>query len=1195
MSFIQSICGPATSNEFVFSTSNVSSDNASFINLSVLGDATIVTLSTTNFSPTTLDAQVLTAVNGTIATFQSTSSYISNLSVSSMSVDNLSVGEVDITLLDVETIEVDTLKIMDTVTVNYGQVVRASDIMTIAGGYVDPADPLVTYPGEINLTSGAPGGNRAINISLDKANISGNVIDAITTNSVSVNASDLYSDSVTAIDVDADEGNFGTVNTPFLNVSTLGVSDIVTENISVINASVNNLSVYNTLDIKDRDGSNHHGSIYNDTTGLHIAGNGELIRIRSGGAFDEIVVTKTQGRVNISNLNTSTITGIDVTLTGTMDATTVIANDINTPLLNASNISIDEDISCEQIVCADVICNDVTTNFLFDVDLTNNLSAGQGITITSVDSVAVISATTTITDPLNISKLNASNISVDVNVSVAGSFTCNDAQIDDLFNCDMTNTLRGGTSGLDIPFDNISVEFATGTQDTIVMLKPDIVLYNISLLPNILTLAPPTFEMTAGTAQITNANMSNLSVNHLSVINDISVPSAIITDVTTNGISLVPDQSATPPTFEMTTGTAQITNANMSNLSVNNLSVLTDITTPSATITDLTIPAAGTLNHDFSKNFTAGTGINITHVGDQVTIAATGGSVTDPLNLSKLNVSNISVDEGITTDTITCDLTPNLTAGAGVTITSVGNKPTITAVNSVTANVPVSDFIETLQIIPSGTRPFLTQGINQMSIDVNVHDYQGGTAYSPSNMFTVYAGDKIVFNWKQSGWKQTSPAELSFICYLVSGVGPATSTNRIPVGRIYQYIYPQSDHEEISGTFVYNVSSTFSFYRSQIEGTGGMVTQGNDYGAATATVYRASVPNSIVVPNLIDATNISVDNLSISGDTDMIGKLTVGNIEFKNIGSTAVVSYLQTNMPSMKWFLNKTMDFRKDDDAGIVFMKLDHSVGNVNISNLSSANVSAENISTTFFSTTQIRLKDPADPATTKGSIFCNPNAFQFFGPDFRFINNTVVPNTDYMRMDQTRSNVNISNLSTTNTSILNDMTITRDLDVDRYLSYKPRFLTRWRDNVYSITGTAQDVQWNRDETAMAGGALQVSGDGIQALLAGWYRVDWSIGYRKINNDGGERLTARTYLRINNIFYGKYGYGSSTYLRSSSINRIGFSSGSQLVYANVNDIIHVRTDCIIQANVDFTSDFGGQRILANSRFSCEYVSNSGET
>ncbi len=96
--------------------------------------------------------------------------------------------------------------------------------------------------------------------------------------------------------------------------------------------------------------------------------------------------------------------------------------------------------------------------------------------------------------------------------------------------------------------------------------------------------------------------------------------------------------------------------------------------------------------------------------------------VTDPLNLSKLNVSNISCDVGITTDTLTCDLTPNLTAGAGVTITSVGNKPTIAAVNSVTANVPVSDFIETLQIIPSGTTAVVNQAAGQGSQLISVYD-----------------------------------------------------------------------------------------------------------------------------------------------------------------------------------------------------------------------------------------------------------------------------------------------------------------------------------------------------------------------------------------------------------------------------------------------------------------------------------------
>ena len=1325
MSFIQSICGPATSNEFVFSTSNVSSDNASFINLSVLGDATIVTLSTTNFSPTTLDAQVLTAVNGTIATFQSTSSYISNLSVSSMSVDNLSVGEVDITLLDVETIEADRIKIMDTVNSNYSQLVRASDIFTIAGGYIDPLDPSVVYEGQINITSGA-GAARAINISLNKANISGNVIDSDIINVSTLNVSDVNAVSVVTVDIDADEGNFGVVNTPFLNVSTLGVSDIVTENVSVINASVNNLSVYNTLDIKDRDGSNHHGSIYNDTSGLHIAGNGEVIRIRSGGAFDEIVVTKTSGRVNISNLNVSQMTGIDVTLTGTMDSTTVIANDINTPLLNVSNISVDEDISCEQIVCADVICNDVTTNFLFDVDLTNNLSAGQGITISSINDVAVISATTSISDPFNISKLNVSNISVDVNVSVtgsltcdgnisvglqytqeiifmnaamttqnsqiisantqdtynlltqnysiqgspgikylfcdnslgntnisnlscdtvsvAGSFTCNDAQIDDLFNCDMTNTLRGGTSGLDIPFDNMSVEFSTGTLDTLVMMKPNIVLYSVSLLPNILTAAPPTFEMTTGTAQIANANMCNLSVN--------------------------------------------------------NLSVLTDITTPAATITDLTIPASGTFDHDFSKNFTAGTGISITHVGDQVTIAATGGSVTDPLNLSKLNVSNISCDEGITTDTITCDLTPNLVAGAGVTITSVGNKPVISGVNSVTANVPVSDFIETLQIIPSGTTAFVNQAVGQGSQLISVYDYQGGTAYTAANLFTVNAGDKIHFNWKQSGWVQTSPGQQSYvICYIVKGTNAIPQAgDRIEVGRIYQYIYSQSDHEEITGSFVYNVTSGFSFYRSQMEGAPNLVTQSSDYGAATATVYRATVPNSIVVPTLIDTTNISVVNLSVTGDIttpsatitdltiasggtfnhDLTNNLTAGsNITITSVGGKPVISSSGGGVTDPLNISRLNASDVHTEALNVSGSAAFLSDGLTVFGSTTTQNISTNHISSAGFITAAGDIRASGGFRALGGSGINTTGPFQFnnannglgdsweiyytgtqfgmgtvSGKDFTInagyntgglvvsgsLNNINMSNCsitnlslDTLTCDLTSNltagtgititsvggkptitstgggggvtdPLNISKLNASNISVDEDVTITRDLNVQRYLdSGRPRFMMLARTTALAQTGAGERLMvFDTNSTGQVAGEFGVANGGeIQVSTGGWYRLSWSIGF--IRASGGDRYSFRSY-NMTRTNAGGWTYvqlkdriGSIGYCRSSTLNRETSSVGSVLRYIPANGWVKLQIGAMIQGSSNFASSFNGTNLRASSNFMVEFISSASET
>jgi hypothetical protein len=400
----------------------------------------------------------------------------------------------------------------------------------------------------------------------------------------------------------------------------------------------------------------------------------------------------------------------------------------------------------------------------------------------------------------------------------------------------------------------------------------------------------------------------------------------------------------------------------------------------------------------------------------------------------------------------------------------------------------------------------------------------------------------------------------------------------------------------------------------------------------------------------LNSSNLSLDNLSVSQ------KLTVDNIDFRNTPSNTIVSYIQTNTPSMKWFLYKTMDFRKDDDAGIVFMKLNYDVGNVNISNLSNANLSVGNVSvigsitspsatitdltitgggtfnhnligsiteganmsivsvankpriglnpdinisnmsvvniscegdlnvsyinastihterlnvsgsaplftdglTIYGSTTTQNIStnhiSSAGFITSAGDIRAS-GGFRAIGGSGIYTTGAITFNnandgtgdsleiyytgtqfgmgttsgkdftinagysTGGLVIDGTLNNVNMSNcsidnLSSTNTSILNDMTITRDLEVERYLSYKPRFLTRWRDNVYTITGTAQDVQWNRDETAMSGGALQVSGDGIQALLSGWYRVDWSVGYRKMNDTGGERLTARTYYEL---------------------------------------------------------------------------------
>jgi hypothetical protein len=74
-----------------------------------------------------------------------------------------------------------------------------------------------------------------------------------------------------------------------------------------------------------------------------------------------------------------------------------------------------------------------------------------------------------------------------------------------------------------------------------------------------------------------------------------------------------------------------------------------------------------TITGDIASNLLAGTGISLSTSSGITTISNTGGSVTDPLNLSKLNASNISCDN-ISAALITGDIFSTLSAGGGVTI-----------------------------------------------------------------------------------------------------------------------------------------------------------------------------------------------------------------------------------------------------------------------------------------------------------------------------------------------------------------------------------------------------------------------------------------------------------------------------------------------------------------------------------------------
>ena len=1157
MSFIQSVTGPSFQTGFTFTTNNISVDDISCNTLEA-NTAVIQDLTTVNFQPIILNTSTLSASaayiddifcqnissTGIIDAFEIN---VCNIDIENVSVEKATMTEADVSLLVIK----------DQTNTKQSEIERDNDILTIAGGYDDGINQ---YTGDIDLTPYHQGNSSVVSLKV-RASDGGVIIpnlESTTLNSNVVNVSYLYVDEVTTY----------------------------------------------------KNAGNAKATILATSNSLQFSSGSNVAQIFSAGVDEYININPTANKTTILNAE--------------LDGDTIIEGLVNLSISNdltcGGNLSVGLQYTQEIIFMSANMANQNSQFISANTQDTYNLLT-QDYSIQGNPGIKYLFCDHTLGNT-NISNLSVDNLSVNNivfdnlsfdNLSVTDSFTCNDAQIDDLFNCDMTNSLRGGTSGIDIPFDNISVEFNNGTKDTLVMLKPSIVLYNISLLSDIITLAPPTFEMTTGTAQITNANMSNLSVN--------------------------------------------------------NLSVITDITTPSATITNLTVPAGGIFNHDFSQNISAGTGISITQVGNKAVISNTGGSVTDPLNLSKLNVSNISCDEGITTDTLTCDLTPNLTAGAGVSITSVANKPVISAVNSVSANVPVSDFIETLQIVPSGTTAFVNQAAGQGSQLISVYDFQGGTPYTAANMFTVYAGDKIVFNWKQSGWVQNTPQLSYVICYLVKGTSPTPSgSDRIEVGRINQYIFYFGDHEEISGSFVYNVTSTFSFYRSQMEAAPNLVTQGQDYGAATATVYRATVPNSISVPTLIDATNISVVNLS----TNLLNNISAG----ENIT-------LSTEAITNKLVITAT--------GGLNSSNI--SLDNLSVTdNITTTNLSAVNVSSTELSLTTMRLKD--NTQTTRGSWFVYPTAMEIYTQnDFRIRNNGLAGSPNFMVFDTSSNNVNISNLSVSNLdvefvdltnnltagsnititsvggkaeiawsggggvpanlsidnlsvnfdasiggalgvgtgvavaagnittlfgnvtanngsingnnmSVFNDATITRDLQVQRYLDAgKPTFIMLRRTNDTALTGSGINAVFNSNTTAQINGEFSTSG-GTDVIVAtgGWYRVSWALGFLRTANTGGDRIAIHSYNMTRTTVGGqfifvnsKHTIGSSIYIRRNNQCREGNITGYNFCYIPAGGGVRIGLECMVETATSWNSNFSGMTLKNSSNFMVEFVSSAPET
>ena len=159
-------------------------------------------------------------------------------------------------------------------------------------------------------------------------------------------------------------------------------------------------------------------------------------------------------------------------------------------------------------------------------------------------------------------------------------------------------------------------------------------------------------------------------------------------------------------------------------------------------------------------------------------------------------------------------------------------------------------------------------------------------------------------------------------------------------------------------------------------------------------------------------------------------------------------------------------------------------------------------------------------------------------------------------------------------------------------------FLHRYRSNDYNMAGGSQFIAFNSANNSKIGSHLQVSGvDGIQVLIAGWYRVSWSIAFRRMSQESSnlQRHQIRTFVAVNNTFSSSAGsFGSTAYLRSETMCPRGHSVGHNLMYVEANEIIKIGANGCIESDNAWNSTFTGTRCESSSTFQVELVSEDSE-
>jgi acetylglutamate kinase len=513
----------------------------------------------------------------------------------------------------------------------------------------------------------------------------------------------------------------------------------------------------------------------------------------SGGGGSDGVISESSNVLTIRTGASGGVTKFGTTTGGNFSVQ--IANDA----LNASTIN------SSQINATDIDCTTIDADTITG-DIAGNLAAGSGISLSTAAGVTTISNTGSVTDPLNLSKLNVSNVSGDnlsmtrASISSTIESAISKATIFEVVDSsglggqpngfiyegsnemtirtgDVGGVIRFGTTyagnfSVNIANDelnaskinasNMSVQSITSNNIYTPSLKAQY--QNISFLyyddvqglsnPGIIYKAADKFQFWSGTGTtklvFTNDN-TNLSVEVAN--NELN---ASVANVSTGTIK----------TLTSTTGTIGQCNIGL----INSSNINADI-----------------LNGNIANNLAAGTNITLSTAGGVTTINSTGGGggVTDPLNLSTLNASNGNIAI-FNSSMATSDFINGTTANISTLNTSTSNS------QLVNASVVNGDFLNgnIANNLLGGTNITLSTSSGVTTIDGPIRSVFGVMrigVFSPGAVTDVripYNSTKITnSNYSWSGLVLTIATAGTYLISATCGLISSTYNNRV-VGRI---------------------------------------------------------------------------------------------------------------------------------------------------------------------------------------------------------------------------------------------------------------------------------------------------------------------------------------------------------------------------------------------------------------------------